>query len=350
MRKLLILVSFVLISLNGLAQISETEARQIYTEAEELFEANNFYECYVKCDDLIQKMGKSNPKILYLLLNSIYNNLEKKEDKSVYTLKKNYRNFKIFNEWITDFFSMVDKNQYPSEKYNEMLFLQKYFLQGLQDYEHEKDRKPEDAISFLNECARKFPIRDISMYPNNYFDCNFSLEDSILQIDVLANLEQANFSGRQRIRIDLSKVWFENTQFQYEGKYYFHFYYAEFGKNYTPKVGHPVLGPDLDKDAPMLISTKSYIDGKAFYDNILWFFDDIYKKKYTEEKFEESIKKSGFSKLSSGFYIYNYFNQRSKEFMDNNYRKRIYDAFEFLITYYGGGNPIKSKQESKSKF
>lgn len=75
------------------AQISDDEAKQAYQDAEEQYEAGNYYKCYQMCNDLIVKMGTPNPRLLYLDLKAIYNNLEKKNDKSEYTLKKNYKNY-----------------------------------------------------------------------------------------------------------------------------------------------------------------------------------------------------------------------------------------------------------------
>jgi hypothetical protein len=65
---------------------------------------------------------------------------------------------------------------------------------------------------------------------------------------------------------------------------------------------------------------------------------------------EKDLKIYENAKLSSGFYLYKLFDQGSDKFRDNNFRKRIKDAFEFLIDYYVGGISTENKQENKNKF
>ena len=110
--------------------------------------------------------------------------------------------------------------------------------------------------------------------------------------------------------------------------------------------------PETDEAAPMIVGPKTYVNGEGKIDNIIWFFQYHYDKKfeYTDEQFNRDMKVYGPQKLSTGFYLYSFFNQLNDEFRDNNYRKRILDAFEILIDYYGGGTPIENKQENKNKF
>lgn len=161
------------------------------------------------------------------------------------------------------------------------------------------------------------------------------------------------FGNLTCIVIDLSKVWIVNTQYNYYGAFKYLFYW-EFGMTGMLQVyKNHGTNPSKDESAPLLISSKTYIDGKAKYDNILWFSKWHYDKnlEYPDDKFEKDIKFYGFAKLSSGFYLYEFFDQTlSEEFRDGNYRKRILDAFEFLIDYYGRGIPIENKQENKNKF
>lgn len=355
-----------LISFTGFAQISDEEARKLYEEAEQQYEAGNFYDCYQLCRDLKEKLGKSNPKIQYLQIKAIYNNLEKKNDKSKHTLRKSYKNYSIMSRYAEAFFAMVDKKTYPAEKYREIEEIARYFKEGMKKYEAEKDRTPADALTFLNECARKFKIRSKAESPFGTGECtvNFSLDGSLLNIDVMATIDKKenkfNQVGRERIRVNLSNVWLDDESYKYSyhgGGYDYHkFFYNEFGNStmydvYKKRADEYFY--DKDNDAIFIIGPTIYVDGKAKYDHINWYWDYTYDKKmqYPLEKFESLIKSQGYTKRSIGFYIYLFFDQKSDEFKDGNYRKRIRDAFEFLIEYYGGGEPVISKPaEQKGKF
>jgi hypothetical protein len=357
MRMLFFSMACMLLSTMMQAQISDEEAKQAYQDAEEQYEAANYYKCYQMCNDLIVKMGKPNPRILYLDLKAIYNNLESKNDKSEYSLKKNFRNYERFSGYCDDFFAAVDKSTYPADKYAEIVEIQKYLKEGVKQYAYEKDRKPEDAIAFLNQCAQKFAHKNHNTRYINYHtgDCHFSfsLDSAYLIINVLANLTgdapRYHWVARERIRIDLSKVWIETGAFQYY-IIYKDFLYNEFG--YMTSILEKYGSALTDKEAPIIVSTKTYADNKAKYDNINWYWNWNYDRKmeFPQEKFESEINRLGYRKIGSGFYIYNLFETGSEEFRDGNYRKRIKDAFEFLIEYFGGGTPVDTPQEIKSKF
>lgn len=361
MEKLLFILVFATLTSFAQAQISDEEAKQAYKDAEEQYEAGNYYKCYQMCNELIVKIGKPNPRILYLDLKAIYNNLEKKNDKSEYTLKRNYKNYKRFSGYADDFFSAVDKSTYPTDKYNEMLELQKYLNAGMKEYEYEKDRKPTDAINFLNECSSKFSSPSKKVRDQGECDVKFSLDSTNLIIDVLAKRKdfdrpKSNEVGREKIVIDLSKAWIENKNLTYyEPHFNFDvFFWSEFGNSalLNVKKRYNFDYPAKDENAPLIVGPKIYLNGDGKIDNITWFFQFHYDKKfeYPDEQFNRDMKFYGTQKLSTGFYLYSFFNQLNDEFRDNNYRKRILDAFEFLIDFYGGGTPIETKQENKNKF
>ena len=360
---------FIVISVTGFAQISDDEARRLYEEAEQQYEAGNFYECYLLCKSLKEKMGKSNPKIQYLQIRAIYNNLEKMNDKSERTVRKSYKNYSIMSRYAEEFFGMVDKKTYPPEKYREIEEIARYFKEGMKKYEAEKDRTPADAIAFLNECGRKFKHRSDTQYESAFGSggctVNFSLDGNTLHIEVMATLASSNGrkynqAGRERIRIDLSKVWIDDDSYKFSyhsgGAGYHKFFYNEFGNTimydvYQKRADEKFYEKDMD--AVFIVGPTVYVDGKAKYDHINWYWDYNYDKnmEFPLEKFESSIKKSGYTKRSVGFYIYLFFDQKSDEFKDGKYRKRIHDAFEFLMEYFGGGVPVENKPEaSKSKF
>ena len=365
-KSLILLLFFFLHNLPGFTQIADEEARRLYDQAEEAYEAGNFYDCYKRCIDLKNKMGKTNPRILYLQIRAIYNNLEKKNDKSESILRKSYRNYNIMHGYAEEFFRMVDKKTYPPEKYSQIEEIARYFKDGMKEYEAEKDRTPADAIAFLNECAQKFKIRYDPGYKKEdrgQFSVNFSLDSTILHIEVFANCDSEwrkgfDKAGRERIRIDLSKVWIDKTPKSY-GAFINESYFGNFFNDHFifKETKRDYYGYGVDNAAPFIIGPTIYIEGKAVVDPILWYWNYNYNKgnknnmPYPLEDFNERVKFNGFKKRDMGFYIYNYFNQSSEEFKAGNYRKRIRDAFEFLMEYFGGGVPVENKpQASKSKF
>lgn len=352
------------------AQITDQQAREQYQQAEALYEKGDNNQCYEVCQDLIDKLGEANPRILYLALKSAYNSLEKKNDKSELSFKKTYKNFSILNEDAEKFFSMIDKNTYPSEKYREMVEIREYIQAGLKTYAYQNERKPEDAINFLNDCARKFAIKADASPVKDCIVCgscevSFSLNGSQLIINVFGTYEDkydrgSNQAGRERIVIDLSKVWIKNFEYKYHNVLtYQHFFTLEFGNIAIHEI-HENRNLShfwkTDEAAPMIVGPTIYIDGKAKYDNIDWYYDFEYNKKliYKIEDFEKHLNSHGMVKTGVGFYIYNFFNQDwNDEFKAGKYRERILEAFEFLIDYFGGGTPTQNKQENdknKSKF
>lgn len=360
MRKLIFILAAIVCSHLTHAQISDEAAKQIYQDAEEQYEAGNFYKCYEICNELIVKMGKPTLRVLYLDLKAIYNNIERKNDKSQYHLKKSYKNFSKFSSYSSDFFSAVDKNNYPSDKYNEMVEIQNYLNGGMKQYAYEKDRKPEDAINFLNECAKKFT----NNYNKETISVNFSLDSCNLVINSFGTNKSTVGSryhkvGRQKVIIDLSKSWIDIFKYEYykiyfDYRYFFATEFADGDELRYLKYEYPVLArsqPTVNENAPIIIGPKIFLDGKPKYSNITSFAINHFSKKleFTDEEFEKDIK---FWKIkpSDGFYIYTFFHEGNTEFIENNYKTRILDAFEFLFDYYGGGIPIENKTEVKNKF
>ncbi|RTQ47768.1 hypothetical protein EJV47_17765 [Hymenobacter gummosus] len=335
MRKFFFFFFFATLTSFAQAQISDEEAKQIYQDAEEQYEAGSFYNSYTICYQLKEKMEKWTPKTLYLLIKSIYNNLESSKDKSEEHIKKSYENYSIFSKYSNDFFQLIDKTTYPTEKYNEILQIHQYFEQGLKNYEYEKNRKPEDAINFLNECAAKFKRTKKDITSTDNWETSYSLHDSTLQIDIFIQSRNtaARFNNvqRERILIDLSKAWFEDRGFEK-----------------VPYSNNQRMGL-------YIVSTKSFKNKYEVYDNIIWYDAKHYIRslEYPLQEFEQQLNgRGGYGSryVQDGYRIYYTFDEFSNEFISDYYYKRIFDAFEFLINYYGGGTPQEKKQETKSKF
>lgn len=353
------------------AQISDEQARERFQKAEEFYEKGNNYECYTMCTDLINQLGKANPKILYLTLKAVYNNLEKKNDNSKRRFKKSYKNFSKLNGYADEFFSLIDKNTYPAEKHRDMMEVHEYIQAGLKTYAYQINRKPEDAIRFLNECASKFAMKSD---PNNHVtpggqcEVSFSLNGSQLIINAFGTYEhyrdrRSNQVGRERIIIDLSKVWLETMKTKYHTAkfWYQYFFLLEFGNLTIHEIGERHHREDnyfwkTDNAGPVIVGPTIFINGKSKYDFMSWYWDYKYSKKmsYDLDEFEKRIQSDGMFKTGTGLYIYNFFDQfYNDEFTAGKYRERILEAFEFLIDYFGGGTPVEYKPEnekSETKF
>ena len=124
-------------------------------------------------------MGKWTPKVLYMYLRSWY----KIEDKE----KESYKFFEEMNRHCDNFFAMIDKSTYPQDKYNEIVTAQKYFESKINELAYQKDRKPQDAIDFLNESAKKFP---------KLGGCSFKLSNNwlIITTGLYTNIESKYYS------------------------------------------------------------------------------------------------------------------------------------------------------------
>jgi hypothetical protein len=351
-KTLLILVVFFITSFSGYAQVSEDEARRMYDEAEQQYEAQHFYECYQLCMNLKEKMGKDTPKVLYLMLKAIYNNLESNSEKSQHKINKAYENYSRFFEYSNAFFTLIDKKTYPEQKLSEIEKIHDYFQKGMSAYEHQKGRRPEDAIAFLNECGRKFPLKPWSKYDQFVSrSVRFTLDSPYLKIVE----ESANSSLRT------------STTIQYQVAATFLDFRLITGIDYSD---WGFKGPNkMEKTMPRAI------------DGVVWSFRGAYKSKKDEDRFykylysdtavnprvafsewknitsTEEFRSLGMYQHNGGWNLFflkqpdeysngGLFDQTSAEFRDGDYERRITEAFQFLIDYFPK-QTVSSKKENK---
>ncbi len=348
MKKIILLFLCALFATISNAQITDNEAKELYQKAEDLFDEKDYYECYEVCNNLEKKIGKSNPKILYLKIKAIKENLDNNPQKSNKILNRNYNNYNNFVQNTNNFFSLIDKDTYPSDKYDEILRIQNQFKTELKNYEFEKDRKPEDAIAFLNAVGKKFGKKINYSYESwgKSLDIKFSMDSSKLIIDAggvddLEGKPRFRSVGKERLIIDLSKAWFINEKVSF---------YDYTRRVYDLCTWDSIGGDRVYNNASVVITTTSTLDGNTTtYDNIFYYrmFELCRKCILTNEEFE---KKLLLKKSNTNFFIYGLFDQNSEEFKEGGYQKRIRDAFVFLIDYYGGGTPIVKKEIKTSKF
>jgi hypothetical protein len=354
-KTLLLLVVFFVASFSGYAQVSEEEARRMYDEAEQQYEAQQFYECYQLCMNLKEKMGKDTPKVLYLMLKAIYNNLESNNEKSQNKINKAYENYSRFFEYSSAFFTLIDKKTYPEQKLSEIEKIHDYFQKGMSAYEHQKGRRPEDAIAFLNECGRKFPLKK----PVDRFQqfvsrsVRFTLDSPYLKV-----VEESAYLSLPELKSTQYTVQVTFLDFRkITGFHYISGNVAFKGPNKMEKTMPRCIDgitstyrvswkskKDEDRHYKYIYSDTAVNARDAFFD---W-------KNITST---EEFRSLGFTQHNGGWNLlilvkpYEYsngglFDQTSAEFRDGDYERRITEAFQFLIDYFPK-QTVTSKKENK---
>ena len=386
------LFSFV-ISLSAIAQISDDDARRLYDEAEQQYEAQSFYQCYQLCMDLKEKMGKHTPKTLYLMLKAIYNSLENGNEKSKVKINKSYENYNRFFSYSNTFFTLVDKKTYPEQKLKEIETIHEYFQKGMSAYEHQKGRRPEDAVAFLNECARKFPQK--KLLSNEIIISNttvFTLDGSFLRIIETRQVKDDNFYLSNFVIfyvrttcLDFSKI--TGIISVNKGHRYITYYNGtyspcnactswgftgidekgkipELGENKMPSGNGIVLSNRwaskrysnngkrsewVKKSAEYLYEDTSvapsiaFTDWKTVDEMALW------------QRYKVGNGDANLYFLTTPTEEYNgtLFDQTNAEFKEGDYERRIIEAFQFLVDYFPkskGPNRKENRTEVKSKF
>lgn len=332
-------------------QISETDAKLLYQKAEDAYNNTDYYGASKILYDLYNKQGKWTSRVLYLYLKSSYENMTASSQRSSSSYKESFDNYVLFGENCDKFFQIIDKATYPQEKYNDIVAIHQYFKQKAQEHANEKDRTPQDAINFLNECAKKFfHIDNISPYYPYYVESQYWLEDSILIISFVSRVParpgspaKDNHVTRAEIRIDLSKTWLEDiyTRVCYPNR---------FDREDFSSLPYCIIdqkGSSLTeegKSVPHIISKIIYINNEPFCQDIKGKVLTNYNKNYD---FDNRLYEGrSFNNINKGFYIYSFF-ITSREFVANNYKDRIKEAFEFLIKYYGGGDKDRIEKEAQ---
>lgn len=358
-KTVLILFLLFVASLSGHAQVIEEEARRMYDEAEQQYEAQHFYNCYQLCMNLKEKMGKDTPKVLYLMLKAIYNNLESNSEKSLIKINKGYENYNRFFEYSNAFFTLIDKKTYPEQKLSEIEKIHDYFQKGMSAYEHQKGRRPEDAIAFLNECGRKFPLKPTSKYEQFVSrSVRFSLDSPYLKIveeDAIIHL-----STPKTIHYKVETTLLDFSRITSIG-------YSDWGVGFIGP-SNKVKPMSEEKTRLRSIDAVAYTFRNGYKDkkDESRFYKDLYSdtavnarhaffewKNITSEEYSSLgfIQGNGgsnlfFLKKPTEYFNGGLFDQTSAEFRDGDYERRITEAFQFLIDYFPK-QTVTSKKENK---
>ncbi len=325
-------------SIPGLqAQINDTDAKLQYQQAEKAYNNEDFSNAFKISDDLMKKMGKEEPKVIYLLLKSYDKSLTKG------TSDKNYKDLDVYASLSTRFMDKINSTDfdYDASKAQEIKAIQQNLLKLKEQYAATKDRKPQDAIDFLNECAKKFP--------GNSFDRGTKTDNEYIDT---YNRSMQRSSYRYNIMFELvdNYLIIRNNFFD--------------GSRSTPETQKQIIFIDLSiitEPTRFTPTTKDYKPGEGVQTNYAMLyisgFDGIVRSPSYTEFSKKAIKLlqdtsipatpqvafQSWEHLSSTDILDN-FDIMSKEFTDGKYAERINDALRFLIN-----SVPKQKTEEKDK-
>ncbi len=329
-------------------EISDADAKLAYQKAEDAYNATDYFRAVILVQKLIFEMNKNTSKTQYLLIKSIYKNFTETNQISQDKLKQNnYQQYKFCADECTHFFKMVDQATYPADKYKEIQDIQAYFKQKMEQFAYQKDRTPEKAIAFLNECAAKFPnpgiggrdyrsiqkgvefthsvLADYNKTMGNYI--NFKIDSGYLHIRAIT--KDKDYNGKKYNEmysiydvIDLQhSPSLDKDSVNNGDVYYCPRHTSYFDRNFTVREQDTLLYQKQRKD------NADYFTG--YYDYL------IIDKKNTFSFREKA--------LVINYPILDFFDEKNKEFIDGGYAGRIEEAFKYLTDYYP-----KQKQQQKS--
>ena len=347
MRNTILLLIFTLFAVTRtLAQISDADAKIQFQKITDTYDRTEYVPAARLCEDLKSKMGKWNPKLLYIYLQSVYKSyIDSRPGISKFDMT--YQNLSLFKNLSDEFLGMVDRNTYPAEKYNDILVAKKYFEDNLSKTEYQTSRTIEKAVAFLNECAGKFTnpqvgSENLSISPDPtkyglgftwgiYNDkcagayLNFVLDNGLLHIKTLTKLESTESSKNNRILfmydvIDLRhlpSIDSGSVSGNAEKVYAYIYHRIHFVRNMNIDVEDTMFRPPVLKDGK--VSFKYYRDGKSYYTD-----------KNTKSKIDREISEPN----SIVYPILDLFDKNNKEYINGKYEERINEAWKYIIHYY----------------
>jgi len=204
-----IIFSFILVVLfvNVKAQISDADAKIKYQQIEDSYNSKKFTSAAEQALDLITKMNALTPKVGYIYLKSRYKAYAETGQADQQPIA-NYKNFKDIYDFCGELFKMINKSTYPADKYGELLAIQKYFKDKTDEYISQKDRTPQDAVDFLNECTKiyKGGLLKYAIDPGHSFmsdaKISFQLVDHFLKVTCVSD-EMVGSTKRLEVRVDI---------------------------------------------------------------------------------------------------------------------------------------------------
>jgi len=345
LTKPVLLICFLLtIVTKGYSQISDVDAKLAFQKISDAYEASAYYNAATQAEQLKNKMGNWNPKVLYIYLQSVYKayNGGKEADNKFGNRHETFVAFKALSD---SFFPMIDKDTYPKDKLADMVTAQQYFADMAGKSEYQTTRTPEKAVAFLNQCAMRFRnftlgnARDFGTHDLNWdapMDntpyINFRIDSSYLRIVMVSKTKNKDRGAWNRVCVWNDIIDLKHAPAIDEGKttvddrvYIFNHHYYTFDRQ-----------GDFDKVDTIALSIN-WIDGKQFA---------MYKSKFSKTALDRT------PLITMVFPIDLFFNQNNKEFIDGKYADRIREAYNYLLTYYAKEKmpvmAVKKKEEVKS--
>ena len=349
MRSTFLILIFILFTLSrASAQISDADAKIQFQKITDTYDRAEYVPAARLCEDLKSKMGKWNPKLLYIYLQSVYKSyIDSRPGISKFDMT--YQNLSLFKNLSDEFLGMVDRNTYPAEKYNDILAAKKYFEDNLSKTEYQTSRTIEKAVAFLNECAGKFTnpqvgSEHLSVSPDliDYglgftwtplysksigVYLNFILDNGFLHIKTLTKIETSTgASGNHTLFmydiIDLRHLpsidsGYSETNAEKVYAYIYHF--GHYNKKYHIDVEDTMFRPPVVKDGE--VRFKYYVRGKSY---------SVYSTNTGRIEKENELKVPA----SISYPILDLFDKKNKEYINGKYEERIREAWKYIINYY----------------
>lgn len=165
MKKLLLFLiaaSFV----NIKAQDVQTEAKILFSQAEDLLNQDKYKESIQKLNSIENALGSTNPKILYLKIQN-YQRL----------IKTDWNEYENLRSSILNFFELVDKSTYSPDKYLEISAISMNIKEKKNKYEADFLRLSEgkDFLGFKTFII-EFPNSDYALKLQTIYQLNIDQE------------------------------------------------------------------------------------------------------------------------------------------------------------------------------
>ncbi len=218
----------------------------------------------------------------------------------------------------------------------------------MEQFAYQKDRTPEKAIAFLNECAVRFPNpaiggsddrriqKGVKFTHDLFYDktvgnyINFKIDSGYLHIRAITKNQNSNNKKWNRVYsiydvIDLQHSPSLDKDSTNNGDVYYCPRRSDnFDKDFTVREQDTLLYQKQRKD------NADYFTGYTSSG-----FNTLLINKYTFS-FREN-------ELVIQYPVLDFFDNKNKEFIDGGYAQRIEEAFKYLTEYYP-----KQKQQQKS--
>lgn len=361
MKRFLLLFMILIYTISP-AQISDSDAKLKYQQAETLYNEGDYFNASTQMSELTKSMGW-NPKILYLYLKSVYQNYTAgSNQKSQRSYNKTYDNFKRFYEDCNGFLYTVDKNTYPKEKYQEIEDIQKYFKNKMDEYASQKDRTPKDAIDFLNECAKRFPggyiksSYNVEKYTLRTETLSFELTNHFLK--VIAEENKLPKKGYDSKSIDLRIDIYDLSEGNIEYKNLFllitpYYSYRQYYTIYDYYSNRKRDKEQRERTEDRIQKKKNFIPSDANLTEAL--SEKKGSEHYGWKKIDRMHAGANFdgSSYGSDFNFYDYFlrysDSNQADWEKGNYEERIREALRFLIDSVPK-KKAEEKEQIKTKF